>query len=191
MDNQKIFDPATSDDLSLAFHLAPVGLLVSRQRIIQAGNQALYNMFQYAPQQLISQSLECLYPSHKEFQHIGERALTEMRNTGSYSDERIMRRGGGKLFWCHVSGRALNRNDPFASAVWVFQDMSQSRPVTAEFTPREREISQLLVTGKTSKQIAKELHISHRTVDGHRARLMRKFGVSTFGEMIAKLVGRG
>ncbi len=180
-----------NSDLALAFQLAPIGLLVSRQRIIQTCNQALCDMFQYSESQLVNQSLECLYPSQGEFQHTGERALTAMRTTGTYSDERIMRHASGTLFWCHVAGRALDRADPFASAVWVFEDMSKSRPVTVEFTPREREISQLLVTGKSSKQIARELGLSPRTVEAHRARLMHKFGVSSFSEMIARLLGRG
>ena len=57
--------------------------------------------------------------------------------------------------------------------------MSEKRPVTAELTPREREIAALLVEGKTSKVIARETDLSPRTVEMHRAKLMRKFSAST------------
>jgi DNA-binding NarL/FixJ family response regulator len=63
--------------------------------------------------------------------------------------------------------------------------------MTAEFTTREREIAQFLVTGKTSKDIARQLGISHRTIEAHRARLMKKLNASTPGEMIARLAGGG
>ena len=78
----------------------------------------------------------------------------------------------------------------FALTVWVFDDMSAERPVTTPLTARERQIARSLVSGKSSKQIAAELGISFRTVEAHRARLMRKFDVSSTSELIAKLVGR-
>lgn len=180
---------AADDDVLLAFAMAPIGLLVARNRVIQSYNEAFCNMFRYDPQALRGTSLEHMYPSIGEFEHIGERALLAMREHGTYSDERIMRTSAGELFWCHVTGRALQRDDPFALAVWAFEDLSAVRPVTANLTPREREIAQFLVCGMSSKQIAQKLDIGHRTVEAHRARLMRKFDVGTTGELIAKLIG--
>jgi DNA-binding CsgD family transcriptional regulator len=146
-------------------------------------------MFGYRPEELNGQSLACLYPSSSEFEHIGSRGWAAMRETGLYSDERIMRHRGGHLFWCHVAGRSLDRNNPFAYAVWMFEDLSAKRPVLVELTAREREIVQFLATGETSKQIARRLDISPRTVEAHRARLIRKLGVSTHGELISRLAG--
>ena len=45
------------------------------------------------------------------------------------------------------------------------------------------------MTGATSKQIARLLEISHRTVEAHRARLMRKLDATTTGELVARLLG--
>jgi PAS domain S-box-containing protein len=178
------------DDPLLVFDIAPVGLLVSSQRIIKSYNQAFCNIFDYSPEVLRGESFERLYPSRDEFLHTGERAFAAMQSTGAYADDRIMRKAGGELFWCHVSGRSKDRQNPFEVAVWVFEDISSARPVTTELTAREREIAQFLVNGKSSKQIALELGIGFRTVESHRARLMRKFDVSSSSELIAKLVGR-
>lgn len=46
-------------------------------------------------------------------------------------------------------------------------------------TEREREVLTLLARGLPSKEIATELNISIRTVDAHRANLMRKLGVKS------------
>jgi DNA-binding NarL/FixJ family response regulator len=46
-------------------------------------------------------------------------------------------------------------------------------------TDREREVLTLLARGLPSKEIATELNISIRTVDAHRANLMRKLGVKS------------
>lgn len=177
--------------LQLAFALAPVGLCVSRERVIDACNEAFARMFGYEVKELEGQPLAPLYPSLQEFAHIGNLGLPVMRATGVYSDERIMRRKDGTLFWCHVAGRALDRADPFGCAVWMFEDISKRRPVSATLTAREREIAQQLATGATSKQVARALSISPRTVEAHRARLMRKLGAATAGELVARLLGAG
>ena len=102
---------------------------------------------------------------------------------------RVMRRRDGTLFWCHVVGRALDRAQPFARAVWMFEDISHRRVVSTPLTVREREVAQHIVTGATSKQIARHLNISHRTVEAHRGRLMRKLGATSTGELVALLLG--
>ena len=179
------------ETVQLAFNLAPVGLCVSRQRLVAVCNEAFGRMFGYGAGELVGQPLAPLYPSLDEFTHVGNLGLPVMRDTGSYSDERIMRRKDRSLFWCHVAGRALDRSDPFACAVWMFEDISSRRPVTTTLTVREREIAQQLVTGATSKQIGRALGISPRTVEAHRSRLMRKFGATSHGELVARLVGGG
>jgi len=175
----------------LAFLHAPVGLLLSRHRIIEIYNDAFSSMFGYSSTALVGKSLEGLYPSSNEFEHIGDRATKIMRNSGCYSDERIMRHQTGRLFWCHVSGRALDTSDPLAAATWMFEDISEKREVSAELTARERQIAQLLVLGKSSKLIGKDLSISPRTVEAHRSRLMRKLDAATAGQLVVRLLGRG
>ncbi len=187
--NVELLPTTVLEDLLLAFDMAPVGLVVSRRRVVQSCNQAFTSMFGYPSGAMEGKSLACLYPSATEFEHIGDRALVVMSDKGSYSDDRIMRRADGKLFWCHVSGQTIDRSDPFSAAVWAFEDISERRPVTAELTAREREIAQFLVMGKTSKEIGKLLDVGYRTVEAHRARLMRKFGVTSSNELVARLVG--
>ena len=178
-----------ADEVELAFDLAPVGLCVSRDRIIQRCNEAFGAMFGDERAKLEGLSLECLYPSRAEFEHIGAQGLPVMQRTGQYSDERIMRHRSGRLFWCHVAGRALRRDQPFAHAVWMFEDISSRRPVAVELTVREREIVRQLAAGHSTKQIARALDVSPRTIDGHRARIMKKVGARSASEMISRLVG--
>ena len=71
----------------------------------------------------------------------------------------------------------------------IRDSLSEKRPVTAELTPREREIAALLVEGKTSKLIAKQIGLSPRTVEMHRAKLMRKFTATTSSELVNRLLG--
>ena len=50
-------------------------------------------------------------------------------------------------------------------------------------TPREREIMLLALAGRSNKDIAKRLGISHRTVEIHRSRILRKTGATGLLEL--------
>ncbi len=175
-------------DYRIAFELAPVGLVLARQRQIVDCNRELLAMFGAERQQLIDRSFEVLYPSAAEFQRTGERIVASLDEHGRYADERVMKRINGELFWCKVSGRALDPAAPHAAGIWSFEDLSSKRMLKLEFTPREREIAALLIDGLTSKLIGRRLSISPRTVDVYRARLIRKTGAATTPELINKLL---
>ena len=175
-------------DYRTVFEWAPVGLVISENRLILDCNQQLLAMFGAERAQLLGQSLSQLYPSTAEFERTGARIEASLGADGSYGDDRVMKRLSGELFWCHVTGRALTPEQPHAKGIWSFEDLSPRRRVGTALTPREREIATLLIEGLTSKQIGKQLAISPRTVDVYRARLMRKHEASTTPELIHKLI---
>ena len=175
-------------DIAFGFEFAPIGLAVTRHRIIETCNPTFSDMFGYPPGSLWDKSIALLYPSNREFVDVGRIGLKAMTKGGQYGDERIMQRADGTQFWCAVRGRSATISDPFSRCVWSFVDMSEQRPIV-NFTRREREIAMLSVAGHTNKQIARDLGISHRTVEGHRSRMMDKLGVTTGAELIAKLAG--
>lgn len=51
-------------------------------------------------------------------------------------------------------------------------------------TPREREIVQLLAEGKSNKEIGAALSVAVKTVETHRASVMRKLRVGSFAELV-------
>ena len=52
---------------------------------------------------------------------------------------------------------------------------------------REEEILQLIVKGKTSKQIAKELFLSKHTIDAHRKHILEKSGYETTSQVLGAI----
>jgi PAS domain S-box-containing protein len=180
-------------DYRTAFEQAPIGLVISRDREMVACNQQLLTMFGAASAaQLVGRSFELLYPTKDEFERTGMRITqsiaASLDKRGVYADERIMKRLSGDLFWCHVSGRALDPKRPHAAGIWSFEDLSARRKVGTVLTPREREIAALLIEGHTSKRIGQQLAISPRTVDVYRARLMRKYDARTTPDLVHKLL---
>jgi PAS domain S-box-containing protein len=175
-------------DYRLAFELAPIGLVLSRHRSIVDCNARLAEMFGIARELLIGQTFQVLYPSQQEYERTGARIAPILNTSGHYADDRVMKRGNGETFWCHVTGRALNRANPHEAGIWTFMDLSSRRPVKAELTAREREVAASLMDGLTSKQIGRLLAVSHRTVEIYRARLMRKYAASTTADLVHKLM---
>jgi PAS domain S-box-containing protein len=178
-------------DYQAAFEMAPIGLVLSRDRVMVDCNQTVCEMFGTSRDVLLGQTFAMLYPSVQEYERTGERIaplLGQQGNKGRYSDDRLMKRANGELFWCHVTGRALNTKKPHEAGIWSFEDLSAMRPVKAELTPREREVAAYLLEGLTAKQTAKNLAISHRTVEIYRARLMRKYKSHTTADLVHKLM---
>ncbi len=175
-------------DYRLAFEMAPVGMVVSRNRDMIDCNDHLCAMFGASRELLIGQSFRVLYPTAEEYERLGAHMEPILNAKGYYSDDRIMKRANGEMFWCHVSGRALNRADPHSSGIWTLEDLSERRAIKTGLTGREREVAARLLEGLTSKEIGKTLGISHRTVEIYRARLMRKYGASTAADLVHKLV---
>lgn len=82
------------------------------------------------------------------------------------------------------------------SLEWASESESQAQ-IQDRFeslTARERDVLRLLVAGAadaSNKSIARELEISHRTVDDHRARIMAKMSARSLPELVdmAKICG--
>lgn len=182
----------TDIDYRLAFDLAPIGMVLSRNRAIVDCNQRVCEMFGVSRERLVGQSFQLLYPSADEYERTGQRIAPILNTQGVYADDRIMKRVDGRFkgetFWCHVTGRALRREAPHEAGIWSFEDLSSRRAVKAELTGREREVAAFLMDGLTSKEIGKALGISHRTVEIYRARLMRKYQAGSSVDLVHKLI---
>jgi len=59
----------------------------------------------------------------------------------------------------------------------------------ADLTPREREVMELLVAGKTSKEIATAMRVSVRTVEGHRRMVLSKMDVTSAAQLVRTVLG--
>lgn len=179
-------------DYLAAFESAPIALAIVHNRVIVACNHLFAEMCRADPRDLINQSFELLYATQEDFHLRGRRIAPLLAKHGRYADDWVMKRMDGELFWCHVSGFTFDRKEPYARVIWSFEDLSRERPmhspIRASLTSRDRDVAALLIEGRTSKEIGKQLGISPRTVDIYRARLLSKFSVNTTADLIQKLV---
>jgi two-component system response regulator NreC len=80
-----------------------------------------------------------------------------------------------------------------AIAIDAYVEQAKAGPFDPHetLTARERQVLQLAAEGKTSSKIAACLHISHRTVENHRAHLMQKLGLQNQTELVRYALQRG
>ncbi|WP_227817875.1 LuxR C-terminal-related transcriptional regulator [Nitrogeniibacter aestuarii] len=72
-----------------------------------------------------------------------------------------------------------------------FNDMIARGKQAATLTDRERQILNMVVSGKTNKEMADVLNISPKTVDKHRTSLMTKLDVHSAAQLMARALKDG
>jgi two-component system, NarL family, response regulator NreC len=81
---------------------------------------------------------------------------------------------------------------PALGARMVAADAAAQAAVAADpLSDREREVLRLLALGHTNQEIAKQLYISVRTAETHRAHIMRKLQLSTRAELVRYAIEHG
>ncbi|WP_372885794.1 LuxR C-terminal-related transcriptional regulator [Shimia sp.] len=172
----------------LAFENAPIGIVISEQRVIRACNHEFARMFGYEVADLEDQSFRMLYASDSDFERVRDMGLERLQSGRPFCDERLMQRRDGGQFWCRVRATTLQPDNPLAETVLSFAELDFPDPGKA-LSARERQVIVGLSSGKTSKEIARALGLSPRTIDDVRARLLRKFEVSNTIELLTHVVG--
>lgn len=101
-----------------------------------------------------------------------------------------MRLGASDVFTKPVDGEKLAaavretlRRDVHIAAVQNGRRQVEIRGFT-QLTPREREVLQLITNGQSNKEAGRELGISPRTIEVHRARVMEKLGARNTADLM-------
>jgi len=89
--------------------------------------------------------------------------------------------GNGEAFLTNAAERSIIRE-------WM--DDSNEGPVVP-LTPREEEVVKLIAEAYTNAQIAQILHLAEKTVESHRANVLRKLGMRDRVELVRYAIKRG
>jgi DNA-binding NarL/FixJ family response regulator len=87
----------------------------------------------------------------------------------------------GEAFLTNAAERSLIRD-------WMSSDEEGPRE---PLTPREQEVVKLIAEAHTNAQIAEVLHLSEKTVESHRANVLRKLGMRDRVELVRYAIRRG
>ncbi|HEY1942892.1 MAG TPA: LuxR C-terminal-related transcriptional regulator [Roseiarcus sp.] len=93
-----------------------------------------------------------------------------------------------------ILARLVRALEAPVTSTWQDEELHPTQEPRAKFpalTPREQEVLQLVLDGLQNKNIANELRISMRTVENHRASIMRKTGSKSLPALVKLAIAAG
>jgi len=103
------------------------GVLFVRQRRIVSSNRRCEELFGYGEGDMVGQSTAILYPNHDDYSRIGVEQYPLLEKGMDLGEERQLRHRDGSLFWCLMSGCALEPNRADEGSIWVFADITERK----------------------------------------------------------------
>ena len=100
------------------------GVMFVRHRTIVSVNRRCEELFGYEPGQMVGCSTAIVFPNTFDFESAGARQYPTLGAGEYFSEERHYRRRDGTLFWCMVSGCAIDQNRPNDGSIWVYADIT-------------------------------------------------------------------
>lgn len=93
----------------------------------------------------------------------------------------------------HVGRRYLSRKiaDTMIDDYVHQRESTEAKSPLEKLSPREREVLQLVVEGKSSREIATILYLSPKSVETYRSRLMQKLGVDNLPDLVKFAIQHG
>jgi PAS domain S-box-containing protein len=109
------------------FESATAGIALVRNRMIEQCNGKLEEIFGYAPGELIGAPTRLLHTDDAAYEAGGAFVAADLVREGTHRREQQMRRKDGSVFWCRLSGRAIDPAEPGRGAVWMLEDVTDER----------------------------------------------------------------
>jgi len=106
---------------------AQVGIAHLEERRFIWANRQMEEMFGYKKKEIKEKTEEMLYPSHEDYEQLGNDAYPILSQGKPYETERIMRRKNGRLFWCHLRGTSISPRNPKKGTIWTLMDIDRRK----------------------------------------------------------------
>ncbi|MHA4870756.1 bifunctional diguanylate cyclase/phosphodiesterase [Duganella sp. PWIR1] len=103
------------------------GVMFVRHRSIVSVNRRCEELFGYEPGDMTGASTSMLFLNTFDFESSGARQYPSLSHGDYFNEERQYRRKDGSVFWCLVSGYALDRSRANEGSIWVFADITERK----------------------------------------------------------------
>ncbi|TFW18026.1 bifunctional diguanylate cyclase/phosphodiesterase [Duganella callida] len=103
------------------------GVMFVRHRTIFSTNRRCEELFGYGPGEMTGASTSIMFLDAFDYEASGARQYPSLSKGDYFSEERQYRRQDGGVFWCMVSGYALDHTRANEGSIWVFADITERK----------------------------------------------------------------
>jgi len=122
--------------LKSVFEAAPVGILLTQRRNIQAANKALLRMLGYAEEELVEKSTRLLYPDDAQFERAGQELTHRLDGEPIATIETVWQTKDGRHLDVEVIARPCVPGDLFEGIVIAATDITERKRAATELHDR-------------------------------------------------------
>ncbi|WP_176630909.1 PAS domain S-box protein [Desulfolutivibrio sulfoxidireducens] len=130
-------------------------LVVTQHRIITEVNFGFTQIFGYESKEVVGKSVKLIHVNNTMFENFGQQYWSKTEESNIVSVEWRMRRKNGEIFWCELSGCAMNKEDILQGVVWVIKDINERKQTQDALEQAREELEQRV------EQRTKELRLAN------------------------------
>jgi PAS domain S-box-containing protein len=104
-----------------------IGVSFLKQRKIQWCNPAQLKLFGYTVEELLGADSSAFYAGEETCRQVGKEGYAKLATGETYQIEALMRRKNGSVFWCNLTGRAVNPEILNEGSIWMLEDIDARR----------------------------------------------------------------
>jgi diguanylate cyclase (GGDEF)-like protein/PAS domain S-box-containing protein len=116
-----------SSELDTILENAMVGIAFVKHRNLLRVNSKFEELFACKREDVEGQSVRIFYQNNESFETMGMQAYNVLQKGGNYEGEVQMLRQNGEGFWCSLSAKAIDAENPQAGSIWLFEDVTAQR----------------------------------------------------------------
>lgn len=163
------------------------------------GNKVICEMFGFDLEEITKLEVTDIYPQ-EELNHVKEQLEKRRNGESGVIKNVLIKRRDGSVFWADIASVPFTLDDkthlmcviretpPRKVKSKLRLSTSTDSFASRHLTATEIRVLRLIVNGMSSKEIAQLLHRSTRTIQNHRAHLMKKLGVHNTVELVKKAI---
>jgi len=138
---------------------ASIGIAFTRDRRFFLCNQRFAEMFGYAPDELIGQPGEVVYPSSESYAALAHIAVPLLTEGKQLDLEWEVRRKDGSTFLARMIAKALDTANPRQGTVWIVEDITEKRRHADEVARLLREQEAILASASVGIVFVKDRRV--------------------------------
>jgi PAS domain S-box-containing protein len=115
-----------AQELQTILDTLTVSVSFIKNRRVQWANAAHDRIFGYAPEECRGLEPSIFYADEDGYKRVSE-SYAQLTYGATYTTEVEMKTKDDRLFWCSLTGRAINPDDPQEGSIWMIQDISERK----------------------------------------------------------------